>query len=98
MWTRIKYGGNDGFVSNHSVFICDTEDDIKTLPTDKVISNINNDKRTCSIGSTARVSDVGKKFFLNSKSEWEEFKDKVSIDISDLNVATSDDTKSYLGI
>ena len=71
MWTRLK-----DMPFNYSKFICDSEDDIKSLPTNIKSAN---GYAPCSVGSIAIVADgVGKKYILNNNSEWKLFTDSAA--------------------
>lgn len=73
MWTRLCYGMGKDMPFNYSKFICDSEDDIKSLPTNIKSAN---GCEPCSVGSIAIVADgVGKKYILNNNNEWKLFTD-----------------------
>lgn len=96
MYTRLKYGG-DGLQYNYSVFLCDSVEDISTLPknTGKGV--------TCSVGSKAFIADGSESYILSNSGEWVIDLTSSSSggsggDISKDNIASLDETKEYIGI
>lgn len=101
MWTRICYGKKD-MPFNYSEFICDTEDDLDSLPTNEKYDG--GLKATCSIGSIATVIEPRKKYILNNQNKWEVLLNFVSTgssddtDTSSLDIASLEEVKEYLNI
>ena len=80
MWFKIVYGKN-GMPYNYSEFICDTDDDIATLPTNVNPTKTNEPCSTCSIGSKAFVIESKFLYMLNNEGKWKFI--KATSDISD---------------
>lgn len=98
MWSRIVYGKKD-FPFNYSEFICDIENDIATLPTNKQSGTVKSE--TCSIGSKAFVIDTKSLYMLNNKNEWKLIRDiSVSGDGGSANIdfATPEELSRFLDI
>ena len=77
MWTRICYGKQD-MPFNYSEFICDTEDDLDSLPTNEKYTGKNPMLVSCAIGSEAIVVNSRTKYILNNDNKWELLIDYVS--------------------
>ena len=101
MWTRICYGKQD-MPFNYSEFICDTEDDLNNLPTNKKRGVDNSTVPPCSVGSQATIVEPKKVYILNNNNEWVLLKDytstSIDIDTSTLDIASLDEVKDYLNI
>ena len=97
MYQRICFGAAN-HLYNYSEFICDTEADIADLPTFKKKMP---DGSNCCAGSQALVLDTQKKYMLNNQDEWIEIVDLGKIGsglVSDADIATTEETKAFLGI
>lgn len=92
-WKRIY---NNSSADNYAKFVCDTLDDIETLPNEKNPSYENNDNKTCGIGSIAFIVSTNEKYILNNENEWKFFGGTNSGD--DIEIATLDETKEFLNI
>ena len=97
MYQRICFGAAN-HLYNYSEFICDTEADIADLPTSKKKMP---DDSNCCAGSQALVLDTQKKYVLNNQDEWIEIVALGKIGsglVSDADIATTEETKAFLGI
>lgn len=92
MFTDICFGMT-GKPYLYREFICDGESDIQDLPTEK-------DK--IAIGSKALIVDTKKVYILNNAREWKEVLDYTSTASGssgiNVDIATVDETKTFLGI
>lgn len=90
MFTDICFGAN-GKSHLYREFICDYESDIQDLPTDR---------EKISVGSKALIVETKKVYILNNVREWKEISGYNSSGSSgiDADIATVDETKTFLGI
>lgn len=94
MYQRICFGAAN-HLYNYSGFVCDTEADIADLPTSKKKMP---DGSNCCAGSQALVLGTQKKYMLNNQDEWIEIGNIGSGLVSNVDIATVEETKAFLGI
>lgn len=98
MWSRIVYKKKD-FPFNYSEFICDIENDIATLPTNKQSDSVK--LETCSISSKAFVIDTKSLYMLNNQNEWKLIRDISTSgggSLANIDFATLEELLEFLDI
>lgn len=92
MYTIIKYGG-DGKPYNYTEFLCDSADDVATLPVTTKGST------GCAIGSKAYISSTGDVYILNNSNTWAAVSSSSSgSEIDSDSIATLNEVTNYLNL